>query len=54
MFAFRHWESTGDIVERHSREPIARVYGRGRTAADAQQDVILEAERRLLRRGRSE
>jgi hypothetical protein len=51
--SFGYWESCGDIVERQSGKSIARVYGRGRTGAAAEQEVGREAERWLLRNGRT-
>ena len=39
------WESSGDIIDRHKDRPVARVYGRGRSAASAEKEVEREAER---------
>jgi len=39
------WECCGDIVDRERNRPIARVYGKGRTSAVAEEDVVREAER---------
>jgi hypothetical protein len=43
------WESCGDIIERASGKTIARVYGRGRSSALAEQEVEREAQRWALR-----
>jgi hypothetical protein len=43
------WEACGDIIVRHSGKPIGRVYGRGSTSAEAEEEVSREAERWLLR-----
>ena len=44
-----HWSACGDIKKRESEQTVGRVYGSGRTGADAQQEVVREAERWLLR-----
>jgi hypothetical protein len=44
------WESSGDIIDRHSGKALGRVYGKGRTSAAAEEEVGREAERWLVTR----
>lgn len=46
-----YWESCGDIVQRVNGKSLARLYGRGRTSAAAEEEVAREADRWLLRGG---
>jgi len=47
-----YWEGCGDIVDRDAKRTVGRVYGHGRSGASAEQEVVREAERWLLRESR--
>lgn len=44
------WECCGEIIDRHSGRPNARVYGRGRTKLAAEEEAELEAQLWVRRR----
>jgi hypothetical protein len=49
----RIWEASGDIIERSSKKPVARLYGRGNSSSAAEEEVQREAERWLINGGRT-